>query len=125
MKTTLLSIATLLAATLGAIAEEAPKKEDAMVTTLLDATQNNDLEKFKSVCDEAMKAAMTEDILAEVSQQISALMEEGYEKVYMGALNRGALKVYYWKIVFTDKEVPDLLVELTIQNGETAGFFIR
>ena len=130
MKTTLLALVTLMSATLGSIAEEAPIEkapieEARILGTLLEATQNNELEKFESVCDETMKAAMTEEKLTQVSTQIAPLMKEGYEKTYMGMLNRGAVKTYYWKIDFEKEGVPDMLAELSIKDGEVAGFFIR
>ena len=125
MKTTLLTLATLIAATLGTIAEEASKDEALILGTLLEATQHNDLQKFESVCDEAMKAAMTEEKLTQVSGKISPLMKDGYKKDYMGFLNRGPVKTYYWKIDFEKEGVPDMLAELSIKDGEVAGFFIR
>jgi len=115
----------MIAATMGTIAEEAPKDEATMLTTLLEATQNNDLAKFESVCDEEMKTAMTEPILAQVSEQVASQMKEGYEKVFMGVLNRGEAKTYYWKLDFRGEGVPDMLAELTTQDGKAAGFLIR
>lgn len=125
MKTTILSAVTLLTATLGTIAEEAAKAETVILTTLLEATQNNDLERFESVCDKTMKAAMTGEALTQVSRQISPLMKQGYQKVFMGVLNRGAAKTYYWKIGFKEEGAPEMLAELTIQDAKVAGFFIR
>ena len=125
MKTALITLATVITATLGAFAEEAPKDEALILGTLLEATKNNDLEKLESVCDEAMKTAMTEEKLAQVSGQISSLMKDGFKKEYMGVLNRGAVKTYYWKIDFQEEGVPDMLAELSMKNGEVAGFFIR
>lgn len=95
MKTALITLATVITATLGAFAEEAPKDEALILGTLLEATKNNDLQKFESVCDEAMKTAMTEEKLAQVSGQISPLMKDGFKKEYMGVLDRGAVKTYY------------------------------
>lgn len=125
MKITLFTLATLVTATHGAFADEAPKNEARMLGTLLEATQNNDLQKFESVCDETMKTAMTEEKLTQVSGQISPLMKDGYKKDYMGVLNRGAVKTYYWKIDFEREGVPEMLAELSIKDGEVAGFFIR
>lgn len=125
MKTTLLALSTLMSATLGTFAEESPKDESLILGTLLEATQNNDLQKFGSVCDETMKAAMTKETLAEVSGQISPLMKDGYKKNYMGVLNRGVVKTYYWKIDYEKDGVPDMLAELSIRDGKVAGFFIR
>ena len=125
MKTTLLALASLTAATIGAIAEEAPKEEVAILKTLLESTQDNDLTKFRSVCDEKMKAAMTEAMLTKVSRQVAAQMKQGYEKVFMGVLIRGQAKTYYWKLEFKGEGVPDMLAELSTQGGKVAGFFIR
>jgi hypothetical protein len=125
MKTTLFTLATLITATLGAFAEEAPKNEALILGTLLEATQNNDLKKFESVCDEAMTTAMTEEKLAQVSGQMSPVMKDGFKREYMGVLDRGTVKTYYWKIDFQKEGVPDMLAELSMKNGKAAGFFIR
>ena len=125
MKTTLFTLVAFMTATHGAFAEEAPKDEALILGTLLEATQNNDLRKFESVCDEVMKTAMTEEKLTQVSGQISPLMKDGFKKEYMGVLNRGIAKTYYWKIDFKKEGVPDMLAELSMKNGEVAGFFIR
>ncbi len=125
MKTALLTLTTIITVTLGAFAEEATKDEALVIGTLLEATQNNDLQKFESVSDEAMKAAMTEETLTQVSGQLSPLMKDGFKKEYMGVLNRGAVMTYYWKIDFQKEGVPDMLAELSMKNGKAAGFFIR
>ena len=125
MKTTLLALVTLLSATMGSIAEEAPKDEALILETLLEATQENELEKFESVCDATMKAAMTEEKLTQASGQVSPLMKAGYEKTYMGVLNRGAVKTYYWKIDYTKEGVPDMLAVLSMLDGKVVGFFIQ
>ena len=105
--------------------EEAPKEETVIVTTLLDATKENDLEKFESVCDDNMRKAATEESLTQASKQVSALMKDGYEKTYMGVLDRAQFKTYYWKLDFKKEGTPDMLVELSVKDGEAVGFFIR
>ena len=125
MKTTLLALLTLVSAIMGTIAGEEPKDESLILDTLLEATQKNELDKFESVCDDKMKTAMTAEKLAQVSGQISPLMKDGFKREYMGVLNRGTIKTYYWKIEFQKEGVPDMLAELSIKNGEAAGFFIR
>ena len=97
----------------------------AMVETLLDATEENDLEKFESVCDSVMKAAMTPDVLAGVHAQVSGLMKEGYTKFFMGVLNKGEFKTYYWKIKFKTEGAKDVLAELSVKGDETVGFYLR
>lgn len=125
MKTTLLALLTLVSAIMGTIAGEEPKDESLILDTLLEATQKNELDKFESVCDDKMKTAMNAEKLAQVSGQISPLMKDGFKREYMGVLNRGTIKTYYWKIEFQKEGVPDMLAELSIKNGEAAGFFIR
>ncbi len=110
---------------MGTIAGEEPKDESLILDTLLEATQKNELDKFESVCDDKMKTAMNAEKLAQVSGQISPLMKDGFKREYMGVLNRGTIKTYYWKIEFQKEGVPDMLAELSIKNGEAAGFFIR
>lgn len=114
-----------MTAMLGAFAGEAPKEEVLVLTTLLEATQNNDLKKFGSVCDETVNAAMTAEKLTQVSSQVSPLMKGGYKKEFMGVLNRGPIKTYYWKIDFDKDGVPDMLAELSMRDGKAAGFFLR
>ncbi len=125
MKNALFTLATLITGTLGAFAAEAPKDESLILETLLEATKNNDLKKFESVCDEAMTTAMTEEKLAQVSGQMSPVMKDGFKNEYMGVLDRGTVKTYYWKIDFQKEGVPDMLAELSMKNGKAAGFFIR
>lgn len=125
MKTTILTICTFALSSFALIAEEAPKSETVSLETLLLATQDNDLKKFESVCDENMKKAMTEVTLTKVSTQLSALMKQGYKKTYMGSLDRGEFKTHYWKIDFDKDRTPDMLAELSISDDKVTGFFIR
>ena len=125
MTTKLIALSVLAFSSIGAIAEKSPEAETTKLDTLLKATQDNDLKKFESICDENMKKAMTEDNLKKVSVQVSALMKQGYKKVYMGVLDRGAFKTYYWKIDFDKDGAPDMLAELSISKDKVAGFFLR
>lgn len=125
MKNIILAICTFALSSFAAIAEEAPKAETTSLETLLLATQDNDLKQFESVCDDNMKEAMTEDVLTKVSTQLSALMKQGYKKVYMGSLDRGAFKTYCWKINFDKDGAPDVLAELSTSDNKVVGFLIR
>ena len=125
MKTKLLALSVLVFSSLAVIAEEAPKSVATTLQTLLTATQDNDLMKFKSVCDDGMKKATTKDNLKKASIQVSALMKLGYKKIYMGVLDRRTFKTYYWKIDFDRDGSPDMLAELSIRKDKATGFFIR
>ena len=95
------------------------------INTLLKATMDNDIELFESVCDDNMKEAITPDQLEAVSIQVSALMKEGYQKTFLGVLDRAGFKTYYWKIDFDKQGVSDMLAELSISDKKVSGFFIR
>ncbi|MGJ8656433.1 MAG: hypothetical protein ACSHX6_08275 [Akkermansiaceae bacterium] len=130
MKNTILSFVLICSSCLSAVAVEAPKEPTAKLDVLLVATEEDDLERFESICGEKMKAAMTEKLLNGVSKQVAPLMKEGYKKVYMGALNRGRFITYYWKLDFDGENVADKLAELSIAelsiaDGKVVGFFIR
>jgi hypothetical protein len=125
MKTTLLTIVAITAVSLGVFAEDAPKSDTSLIEILLDATQSNDLAKFEAVCDDEMKAAMTEENLKDVSDQIAEHMKVGYKKVYLGVLNRGEYNTYLWKIDYDEEGVSDSLAELSTSDGLVVGFYIR
>ncbi|WP_411825579.1 hypothetical protein [Luteolibacter sp. AS25] len=125
MKKIALTLAALTSLAVTATAEDAPKDEALALATILDAARDNDLEKFESVCDEAMKTGMTPEKLDQVSGQIAPLMKEGYETSYMGVLDRGVVNTYYWKLDYEKEGIPDMLAELSFKDGKVAGFFIR
>lgn len=125
MKTPIFSMLVLSALSLTTFAAEAPKAVATQLTTLLDATQNNDIEKFESVCDEKMQEAMTPEVLTTVSTQLADLMKKGYKTEFMGSTDRILTVTHYWKIDFDADKVPDQLIELSVTDGKVAGFFIR
>ncbi|MGJ8672801.1 hypothetical protein [Rubritalea sp.] len=125
MKTTLLIALSTLSLPLTALADDAPKAVTTQFETLLKATQNNDLEKFESVCDAAMQDAMTPEILAQVSKQVAEPMKAGYDADFMGDIDKVSHKTYYWKVEFDNDKSPELLAEMTVANGKVAGFFLR
>lgn len=125
MKTLSLLIALFTITTLSAIAEEAPKLASDNLVTLLNATQENNLEMFHAVCDETMKKAITPDTLNKISTQLSPLLKLGYKKQFLGVINRGNHKTYLWKLVMKKDDSPELLAELTHGKDKVAGFFIR
>lgn len=109
----------------GLAGDTVPGAVEGMVETLLSATQSNNLDAFRSVCDDTMQAAMTTNVLASVHNQISGLMEAGYSKTYMGVLNRGEFKTYYWKVMFLKDARNDVLAEMSVKDGKVGGFYLR
>ena len=43
----------------------------------------------------------------------------------MGVLEKGKLKVYYWKTKFSKEGVPEMLTELAMNGDKVAGFDFR
>ncbi|MBK1829860.1 hypothetical protein JIN77_03930 [Verrucomicrobiaceae bacterium R5-34] len=125
MKISCLALALLALTTLSSSALEAPKESASALKVLLDATQNKDLEKFESVCNEVMQQAMTEETMAAVSQRFAEFLKQGYQASYMGSLDRKSVKTFYWKLDFKTDGRPDMLAELSMKDGKVAGFFIR
>ena len=114
-----------LSISLFAHAEDAPAAIQKQCNTLLDATKENNIEKFESVCDKDMKEAITPEILTMVSGRISAAMKKGYIATFMGSLNRLEATTYCWKLDYTDEKTPDSLVQMTTVENEVAGFLIQ
>ena len=125
MKTLLITTAALFAFILTCQAEDVPEAVAKQCEVLLRSTQENDLNEFKSVCDEAMREAITEAKLKQVSDQVAPLMKSGYKKTFMGSVDRLNHKTYYWKMTFDTKDVGEILVQLTSANGKVSGFFMQ
>lgn len=105
--------------------EAPPDPVTGMANTLLTAAKNNDLEKFQSVCDASMIEAITPQVLANVSEQVSSLMEAGYQTTYMGVLKRGPYLTYFWSMSFEVEGSDDVLVEISVKDGKVGGFLLR
>lgn len=125
MKTRLITIAALFAFALTTQAEDVPEAVEKQCEVLLKATQENDLDKFESVCDEAMREAISAEKLKQVSDQVATLMKGGYKKTFMGSVDRINHRTYYWKLTFDAKDVGEILVQLTSGNGKVSGFFMQ
>ncbi|MFT5633945.1 MAG: hypothetical protein ACI9SQ_001672 [Rubritalea sp.] len=95
------------------------------LNTLIRATINNDIKLFKSVCVDNMKEAISAAQLTAVSKQLAIPMKQGYKKIFMGVLDRGSYKTYYWKIDFDKDGISDMLAELSLGNKKVSGFIIR
>ena len=97
----------------------------SILETLLQATIDNDLRAFESVCDEAMNAAITPEMLKGVNARLSGLLQAGYQPTFMGILDRIAFKTYLWKIDLSTEGAADLLAELSVKGEKAAGFMLK
>ncbi len=102
-----------------------PADVQKMAATLLEATENNDLDKFKSVCDQAMREAMSADLLQEVHTQVGASLAAGFQQQYLVRLDRGPIQTYLWKISFKKAGEHDVLLEVSVKDSLVAGAFLR
>ncbi len=91
---------------------------------LLKAVEANDYDNFVAEGTEAVKAALTPQMLADVSKQLSPRMKAGYEKTYLGELNQQGCKTYLWKLVFKEGG-DDTLAKLALMEGKVAGFVLQ
>lgn len=114
-----------IAMPLMAFSQEAPAEVEEFCEVLIEATQENDLEKFKSVCDEQIKETMTSTTLSSISSQVSGLFKNGYERTYLGVLDKVTFKTYLWKLDFSIEGVPDTIASMSVSNGKVSGFYLR
>ena len=105
--------------------DQPPEAPAAVLQTLLQATQDNNLEAFESVCDDVMKQTMTPELLKEVSDQLAGLLQAGYQTIYMGVLDRINFKTYFWKLDLSTEGASDVLAELSLKEGKAVGFFLK
>ena len=105
--------------------EQSSEAVVSILETLLQATIDNDLEAFESVCDEAMQTAMTPELLKSVNAQLSGLLQAGYQTSFMGVLDRIAFKTYLWKIDLSTEGAADILAELSVKGEKAAGFMLK
>ena len=81
-------------------AENPDKPTDDLFQTLMNATVANDHDRFLSVCDDTMKAALTKPKLESVSTQIAPRAKDGYDAAYLGELSQRGFAVHLWRLRF-------------------------
>lgn len=107
-------------------ARRAPFAVRGKLNVLLNGIKNNDLELFVSVCDPGMQAAMNKEMLTNLSAQMSAKMKLGYEINYMGSVDRGHLKQYFWMMRYKNSEAPEFMVDMSLDEvGRVAGCYLK
>jgi hypothetical protein len=91
---------------------------------LLKATEANDYDSFVANGTDVFKAALTKQMLAGVSGQLSPRMKKGYQCAYLGQLSQQGCQVLLWKLVFKDGG-DDTLAKLVLKDGKVAGFWLQ
>ena len=106
-------LAALLAGGSALGAEPAPPAAvEKMLVTLLQATADNDLVRFESVCDDTMREAMTPALFRQVNAQLGPLLKAGYTRTYLGSKTQGDITAYLWKLDLKSEGAPDLQAEM-------------
>lgn len=97
---------------------------DSILTKILNAVENNDLNNFVADGDNQFKAAITKQMFEGVNAMIAPRMKKGYVVVPLGTLNQQGCQVYLRKLVFKDAG-DDILARLILRDGKVAGFFFQ
>ncbi len=97
---------------------------DSVLKALLSAVETNSVEKFIADGDTQFKAAMTKEILAPVSAQISSRLKSGYTTSYLGKLHQQGFDVHLYRLAFKDGG-DDVLAKLSLKDGKVGGFWLQ
>jgi len=97
---------------------------DVILTKILNAVENNDLNNFVIDGDNQFKAAITKQMFDGLNAMIAPRMKKGYKIVSLGTLNQQGCQIYLRKLVFKDGN-DDILVKLALRNGKVAGFWFQ
>ncbi len=91
---------------------------------LLKAVEANDYESFVADGTDAVKAALTKQMLEGVSAQLAPRMQKGYTISSLGELKQQGCQVYLWKLTYEDHG-DDTLAKLVLKDGKVAGFWLQ
>jgi hypothetical protein len=93
--------------------------------TLLKATLANDLDQFRSVCDDTMKAAITAEALASASASLhGALGASPYVVLPAGSMMKQGQAVLLY-VIRPDDGADDLLVMMSLEHDRCSGFVLK
>jgi len=117
----------VLVLALGAVVVAAAEPLPAVQKTfqkLLGAIQAANREAFVAEATEAVKQAVTQQVLDDLNKGVGARLKKGYKAGYLCALNQRGLHVYLWKLTFTDQG-DDVVVRIALKDGKVDGFFLQ
>ena len=96
----------------------------SVLTSLLSAVLNNDYDAFVSNGTPEFKAALAKQMFEGVSAQVAPRLKGGYSPQFLGDLRQQGLRVYLWKLTFTDG-TDDVLAKLVLKEDKVAGFWLQ
>lgn len=102
---------------------QAPAEIEDLFNKMANAFKTKNYQAFIDNADPALKELGDEDSFEEACDILTDRLNSGYETSYMGVLNKGPYKVYYWRATF--KEGDDALLVMSTLNGKAGGFLIE
>lgn len=102
---------------------QAPAEVQDLFNKVADSFKTRNYQAFLANADPNLKELGDEDSFEEACDILTDKLNSGYEASYMGVLNKGKYKVYYWKATF--KEGDDALLVMSVLNGKAGGFLIQ
>ena len=104
--------------------QEIPQDVIEIRDTLIEATIENDLKLFRSVCNKSMADFMDKSNLGSVSEQIAASLEEGYEMEVKSVEKESFYMVYEWWVTCEDET--KFVMNVSIDSkGKVGGCWFR
>jgi hypothetical protein len=97
---------------------------DTILTRILNAVENNNLNSFVANGVDQFKAAITNKIFESVNAKFAPRLKKGYEIIPVGTLKQQGNHVYLNKIVFKDGG-DDALTRLILRDGKVVGFWFQ
>lgn len=120
-----LAVMVLALVSFGALADGRPSAAtEALLDGQLKAIAADDYAGFVDHADAHFRQTLGKEQFHSVAQALGDPLQAGYETTYLGALNQAGLKVYLWKIVYSEKK-DDNLIKMALRDDDIAGFWIQ
>ncbi|MBE9185587.1 hypothetical protein IQ270_12985 [Microcoleus sp. LEGE 07076] len=100
-----------------------PQNAIDCLQVILDATASKNYELFTTVGDAGYKAAITQEMFDDVSEQLGSRLQSGYSITYFGDLKQGDDSIYLWKLSFADGG-DEFVARMAMNEDKVAGIFI-
>lgn len=117
-------LSLVLFSTLAPVAVHAQQATDPLLTSMLDAIQTADMQKFTASAEPEFKARVTQELIARLFTTVGPRLKDGYTARFLGDLKQKDTQVYVYKLAFKNGS-DDLLVRLILRDGKVSGFILE
>ena len=93
-----------------------PVLADSILTEILKGMKEDNYSEFTNKFTTDLKTNFTEKKFKALNAQLKSKIGEYKNRIYLGSLQKGPLRVYLWKAVFTNAKQNDLVIRLTLGN---------